>query len=1139
MFGRLFVAEQTPVGPSIVRILQTTILRMSGYTGKRRKLSPCPDSVSYTQNSTHSYGTLGADRPLKMNGLNGSKPADTAKPTGHMGNAGSAEIAVASGQYKSSFFKLQLDELITESRPLYDKQLATINDTLHELKDLIENLPEQPAKQALEAEKDLRQSHGVAVPYPEPRPGKDTKYSVMFARPANVNVVGSFALRTGSKTVAPYVVDVSVTMPSSIFREKDYTNYRYFHKRAYYVACIAAGIKNQKSIGLDLKFELQDGDPLRPTIILQSPHSSRSGKGGSKFQIRIITAVESTLFPIRRTLPMKNSIRGGSEGEEKNQEPTPLYNSCLRSEATVADYHKLLSSAVFSCGSFRDACVLGRIWLRQRGYGSSFRSGGFGGFEFSILMALLLEGGGPNGKPVLLKSYSSYQLFKATIQFLAGKDLTDPVLFAVSDVSFPSGAPTVYDDKRGLNILYKMTPWSYSLLRREAGITLRMLNESRDDHFEKVFIFKIDEPLLRFDRLITLSVTETGDALATFNKERAIYQLLLNALGDRVDLIHVSSPSSSPWSVEMKGLRKSGKRSLLVGLLMNSENATRLVDHGPSAEEKEAATSFREFWGEKAELRRFKDGRIRESLVWSEDSSSSIVHQILLHVLDRHLHYSEDDISYFGDEFDKQLRNNGDGILLYSGSAFQLINNAFNTLEKSIQSMEGVPLTVRHLAPASSLLRFTALRVARNCDANPVDVVLQFESSARWPDDLVAVQMTKVAFLVKIGDTLTELHDFSSAQVGLENEQSKILNNTFLDITHVSGVVFRLRIHHDREQTLLERKIKEQGAGTQTKQEVSYALSAYKRFFIHCPRLSQAIKTLCTRLPLLSPTIRLVKYWFSCHLFDAHVNEELIELLVVRTFTQPQPWETPSSVMAGFLRTLHSISRWDWQQEPIIVDLGGELDQSATETIRTRFAAWRSIDPAMNNVSMFIGSDIDPEGVTWTQYEMPPKVVAARICTLAKAVMKLVRENGPGLDISQLFVPALEPYDFVIHLDSKLLHGRSASVAKFKNLSASRDPARPGKQDIIKALVRDFQACFSSSILFLPGNEQSDVIAGLWNPQTSKSKCWSLGLAYSTLPEGTSGSGLDATLSINRNAILNEISRLGLGMITRIDILEK
>ncbi|KAL3436050.1 Nrap protein [Aspergillus tetrazonus] len=985
---------------------------MSSHTVKRRRLSESPGGVSRTGTSAVSEQDSSANRPVKAAASSGLKHGGSSKPARQTRSGAVKEMALANGLYKFSFFKLQLDELITESRPSYDKQLSTIKDTLHEVKDLIESLPERSAKPALEAEKEMRQLHGVTVPYPEPRPGKDTKYAVMFARPANINVVGSFALRTGLKTAAPYVVDMSVTMPSSIFQEKDYTNFRYFHKRAYYVACIAAGIKDKKSTALDINYEFQDGDALRPTILLQ-PAATKSGHGRSKFQIRIITAVEDTLFPISRTLPMKNNIRRGEDGESKS--------------------------------------------------------------------------------------------------------------------------PVIYDGKRGLNVLYKMTQWSYFFLRREAGTTLRMLNESRDDNFEKVFILNIDEPLLRFDRLVTLPAIG-NDGLALFHKEREIYEVLLRALGDRVDLIYISTSPTSAWSVETKGQRKSMARSFYVGLLLNSENATRVVDHGPSAEEKDAAASFRAFWGEKAELRRFKDGSIRESLVWSENSS--IVHQILLHILKRHFSYGEGSIGYVGDEFDEQLQKNGDGVVSYSNSAFQIISDAFNSLEKSIQTMEGVPLTVRHLAPASSLLRYTALRVDRNHGAVPVNVVLQFESSARWPDDLVAIQMTKVAFLAKIGDALTDFGDFSSARVGLENEQSKILNNAFLDVTHASGIVFRLRIHHDREQTLLERQVKEQGKSPQGKQEIAYALSAYKRLFIHSPRLSQAVRTLCTRLPLLSPTIRLLKYWFSSHLFDAHINEELIELMSVRTFTQPHPWETPSSVMAGFLRTLHFISRWDWQQEPLIVDLGGELDQATIELIRTRFVAWRNIDPAMNSVSMFTASDVDPEGVTWTQYEMPPKVVAARICTLAKAVMKLVREQGHRLDISQLFLPALEPYDFVIHLHPKLLNERSSSLIKFKNLSAPGDSAQLQKQAAVRAFVCDLQACFSPNILFFWGAEQPNIVAGLWNPQTLK-KNWSLGLTYSTMPEGMSSPASDCSVSINRTAMLNEISRLGSDMVSRIEVHNK
>ena len=39
----------------------------------------------------------------------------------------------------------------------------------------------------------------------------------------------------------------------------------------------------------------------------------------------------------------------------------------------------------------------------------------------------------------------------------------------------------------------------------------------------------------------------------------------------------------------------------------------------------------------------------------------------------------------------------------------------------------------------------------------PADVILQFEGSGRWPDDLVAIQRTKIAFLLKINDMLQEM----------------------------------------------------------------------------------------------------------------------------------------------------------------------------------------------------------------------------------------------------------------------------------------------------------------------------------------------------------------------------------------------
>lgn len=1102
---------------------------MSAHTVKRRKLSPEPSGASQSDSKPQSQAV--ATKTDQSSSARKNDSSTKAQSTNKAKDDRTAELATASGFYKSSFFKLQMDELLTGLRPNYEKRISKLQDTLRKLKEAIENLPEVSPKSASEAEKDLRSvSGGVTVPWPEPRPAKDAKYTMSYAKPANINVVGSFALRNGAKTSDSRPVDMAVTMPSALFQEKDFVNYRYFHKRAYYVACIAAGIQDTaKELDLEVKFGLQDGDSLRPLILLEPRFSKGDKSKQSQPQIRILTAIEPTLFPVARTQPAKCNIRQGSSADSSEPgEPTPFYNASLRSEATVALYHKYLHLASQKCESFRDACILGRTWLQQRGFHSSFQNGGFGGFEWATLVSLLFEGGGPTGQPILMRSYSSYQIFKAVMQFLAGRDLNKPLLLSATDITIPDNhGPVLYDGRRGLNILYKMTPWSYASLRHEASTTLKMLNESREDNFDRVFIVKVDEPALRFDRLISFPKAFQGDTLHALREQNALYTVLLRALGDRVKLISMSSHTAGSWSVRSKAPTKKASHDISVGLLLDADNVSRVVDHGPAAEEKEEAASFRAFWGNKAELRRFKDGSILESLVWSDaPSDDSIVHQILVCILNRHFQIPEDDFLLTGDEYDDLLYDEGDEVISYSNPAFTSIKEAFSELEQSVRSMEEVPLEIRHLAPASPLLRYTALKV-QGTGNEPADVVLQFESSPRWPDDFAAIQMTKAAFLIKIGDSLQSAGAATSCRVGLENESSKILNGGYLDIVHTSGHLFRLRIHHEREQTLLERQLKDKTISPREREETAFALFSYKKNFIQSPRLTQALRSLCTRFPLLSPTIRLVKFWFNSHLFSAQINDELIELITSRAFLHHYPWNSPSSIMTGFLRTLHYISRWDWAHEPLILDLAGDLTPDLVEVIKTRFNAWRNIDPAMNTLALFVASDIDSEGVTWTQYEMPSKVVAGRMSVLAKAAMDLLRTESHDLNVPDLFQTSLAPYDFVINLRSKVLSERS--VSKFKNLS-DIDTGRGIA--IVKSFVKDVQACYGSSLLLFHGDSTSEVVAGIWNPQTLNPKAWNLKTAYSTAP--ASDEAGDRVI-INQPAILNEIARLGEGLIETIE----
>jgi U3 small nucleolar RNA-associated protein 22 len=212
-----------------------------------------------------------------------------------------------------------------------------------------------------------------------------------------------------------------------MFQEKDYLNHRYFYKRAYYLACLAAGIDKHKDDKFQLSFEYLHGNHLLPILAVNVKKGP--DRPHKYFRIRILPAIPEALFSQEKLLPSKNCVRPkstGLDGTPLTLEPTPFYNASLRVDCLTTAYLKLQYDAARNCEAYKDACALGRVWLRQRGFSSHIRGGGFGSFEWAITIALLLQGGGPNGKPAFSSGYSSYQLFKATLQYLASKALASP-----------------------------------------------------------------------------------------------------------------------------------------------------------------------------------------------------------------------------------------------------------------------------------------------------------------------------------------------------------------------------------------------------------------------------------------------------------------------------------------------------------------------------------------------------------------------------------------------------------------------------------------------------------------------------------------------------------------------------------------
>ncbi|EOD48163.1 putative pre-rrna processing protein utp22 protein [Neofusicoccum parvum UCRNP2] len=1108
----------------------------------------------------------GEDATRKAQSKAPKKAAQKAQKDPRKGSLRDRDMAELTGAYtgevyKSNMFKLQVDGLLDQIRPRHGKNEAAAEKALRELKAIIEKIPAREPATIPDAERSLIKQSKVAIPFPHPRPPKDAKYTVQYAKPTVINPIGSYPLKTNARTGNEQAIDLVVVMPPILFQDKDYLNYRYFYKKAYYLACIAAGIKDTKSHNFKLNFDFLNGNELHPIVVVQG-NGSEADLSSSKYRIQIIPVVSNGIFPEDKTLPEKNCVRPKQTGEataQTNLKPTPFYNASLRADSQSTSYLKLLHGALGRTDAFRDACLLGTTWLRQRGFSSHIRNGGFGNFEWTAIMALLLQGGGPAGKPLFAAGYSSYQLFKGMLQYLATRDLTDqPHLYQAPGVVIPreEGAPTFFDGPRGLNILYKMMPWAYQLLRREARTTVASLGDNAFDQFDSTFVLKADQPLHRFDFLAEIPVSAFGIDLQDDDHTQKLaksyqklYRVLKRGLGDRTQLISLVLTETQPWPLGTAKTAVPRDARILVGFVVDPANAARAVDHGPAAESKKEAAAFRQFWGEKAELRRFKDGSILESLVWStKDSNASIFEQIVRYVLNRHMSKDAADSAQFsGEQFSRLLSGSGQA----GTELFLPFRKAFDTLERDIRGLDGMPLAPRHVFAADSQLRYTSVEVplalSRKQPAEPANVMIEFEGSARWPDDLKAIQMTKVAFLLKLGELLQENVEGVSTRVGLENQGLDIMNQAFLDVIYPSTAIFRLRIHHDREQTLLERRLKDKNLDASTRETTALALATYKRESSRVPAHTQALQALCSRLPALPPSIRLMKKWFAAHLLSSHFAPELIELMVVRTFLNSYPWEPPTSAATGFLRTLSFLARWDWRNEPLIVDFSSSMKPEEASAINTRYEAWRKIDPALNRVVMFAATNLDPEGTTWTDHARPAKVVGARMSALAKAATQAIRDQGITVDPASLFASSLADYDFVLRINPAFTKsGRSGKKDKsakqqFKNLVLQADAADQATSNLagfdpVRLFLAELNDAFGHAVIFFFEENEGDAIAGLWNPANTAKRKWKVRMGYSTVPVAEKGVEGEVEAEVNKEGILAEMARLGGELVRKVEV---
>jgi U3 small nucleolar RNA-associated protein 22 len=286
-----------------------------------------------------------------------------------------------------------------------------------------------------------RLGDSIQIPLPHDLLALDQKEEIRYAlgagAPAQVSVVGSFllgsTLATSASGLGGTAVDLALEMPSSLFETKDYLNYRYTTKRAYYLAALAkalAEITNQKNsffAGWSVAYEALEGDVRRPILVLSNGNMRSIANDGEEkgkklksiITLRLFPTPPSTLFTPRKLGPARNCLRKtGATAQLTQPPPTPQYNTGLLVDASLVKHLSYLHRLGQTCRAFKDAVLLGKVWLAQRKAPSSSQEGHFTGFLFSMVLGHLLSSVPGKTNKRLSTEFSAFQLFKGTLDFL-------------------------------------------------------------------------------------------------------------------------------------------------------------------------------------------------------------------------------------------------------------------------------------------------------------------------------------------------------------------------------------------------------------------------------------------------------------------------------------------------------------------------------------------------------------------------------------------------------------------------------------------------------------------------------------------------------------------------------------------------
>lgn len=952
---------------------------------------------------------------------------------------------------ESPLLQLQMDALLSETT-LQATEESAMGDILQQLKQILLQLP---AKQVAP---DLAGAYLKAF-------GMSGMGSFAFQPPESVTTTGSYATHCISKPDA--VADVAVTIPKSCFYSKDFLDCKYHGKRILWLAVIAAHLK-KSALFKEQEWVLLNGDARKPALVLKPtfeagtdcnltirliptismdtfPLAKLSPERGNLRHPTVVagsaTAASAPATAVaaggnkepkgrKRKQPERDSVVPVSNSQAieisaRNRSPTPHYNSSIVADMMVSQHEQAVQTAFQAVPRLSEAVVLLKVWMRK--HCLSGHSDGFNGFLMTLFAAHLVR------QKRLNPAMSHTQLLRTILHALADPRTFPQGIFmqweegqtpgqasggqstvAPSQQAMRKAFDVVFVDNSGwCNLAAHVCKSALQQLQGCAKRSVMLLDQaSAGQHTFETLFLSSQSPVTMYDYLFHVQLPQPAssgqlqvhDAQSWQQADKRVESIVKQALGPRATLVHAHRRQPHV-ATPKKGGVAAPQGPILVGVQADPTAAMQLRDIGPPADDVQAAAKFRQFWGDKAELRRFQDGNIAEAVVWECGPAErhTVVDQIAQYALQRHLPAGSSVVSQAGclDSVLQSKHAEANAQILAS----RQLDAAVDRLSKQIRGLTNLTLKVVSTQPLSALSRHTAPfyplphplagaggaagvgRVPRCLE--PAELLLQLEGSGKWADVPEAFKKMKAALGVQLAQAL-------ESSFGLDAEASE----DYVDVL-TDGFAIRLFLFSNRDEVMAARADKES-----SQPSVSRVLS--QRAQHH-----GVVTGVGGQNPSFSMAARLSVRWVAAHMMaGCHVPVEAVELIVAAAFLPTSAVQPPpGSPVAGFARFLHLLSTHPWKDRPLVLDPSQELSASQFKAMHTQFDASKAEGHARD---FTVCTPTDLRGLAWGQAGMS-HALRQRLVKLASKSLQVLQNQlehqQTGADPSSIFVTPLEDFD--------------------------------------------------------------------------------------------------------------------------------